>query len=199
MSFFDDDDLNEDEMEDDEAQPASASAAAAHQNDSAAAQITDDKFTLITKEGLEKIKEELNYLKEVKRKEVAERLKEAISYGDLSENAEYEEAKNEQAFVEGRILEFEEKVKFAKIIDERAKKGGALVQLGSHVLIQNLSSKTKAEEEYTIVGSTEADPINHKISNVSPVGKALLERRVGETVKVSTPGGMMEYRIVKVK
>ncbi len=160
--------------------------------------ISDDKMTLITKEGLEKLKEELNYLKEVKRKEVAERLKEAISYGDLSENAEYEEAKNEQAFVEGRILELEEKIKYAKIIDDRAKKG-ALVQLGSKVVIQNLSSKTKAEEEFTIVGSTEADPINHKISNVSPVGKALMDRNAGEVVKVGTPAGLMEYKIVKVK
>jgi transcription elongation factor GreA len=165
----------------------------------AQATIPDDKITLITKEGLEKLKEELNYLKEVKRKEVAERLKEAISYGDLSENAEYEEAKNEQAFVEGRILELEEKVKYAKIIDEKAHTKGAIVQLGSKVIIQNLSSKTKVDEEYTIVGSTEADPINHKISNVSPVGKALMDRHVGEVIKVAVPGGKMEYKIVKVK
>ncbi|MEK7524285.1 MAG: transcription elongation factor GreA [Patescibacteria group bacterium] len=158
----------------------------------------EEKVTLITKEGLEKLKEELNFLKEVKRKEVAERLREAISYGDLSENAEYEEAKNEQAFTEGRILELEEKVKYAQIIDEQHKKG-ALVQLGSKVVIQNLSGKTKVEEEFTIVGSTEADPINHKISNVSPVGKALLERRAGETVKVVAPAGIIEYKIVKVK
>lgn len=160
--------------------------------------LPDDKFTLITKEGLEKLKEELNFLKEVKRKEVAERLKEAISYGDLSENAEYEEAKNEQAFVEGRILEIEEKIKYAKLIDEKIKKG-VLVQLGSKVVIQNLSSKTKTEEEYTIVGSTEADPVNHKISNVSPVGKALLDRRSGDVVRVLAPAGAMEYKIVKVK
>lgn len=160
--------------------------------------ISDDKFTLITKEGLEKLKEELNFLQEVKRKEVAQRLKEAISYGDLSENAEYEEAKNEQAFVEGRILELEEKIKYAKIIDESGKHG-ALVQLGSRVVIQNLTSKNKLEEEFTIVGSTEADPINHKISNVSPVGRSLLERSAGETVKVVAPAGMMEYKIVKVK
>src|SRR3989338_3407311 len=152
--------------------------------------ISDDKMTLITKEGLEKLKEELNYLKEVKRKEVAERLKEAISYGDLSENAEYEEAKNEQAFVEGRILELEEKIKYVKIIDEKGKKG-AVVQLGSRVVVQNLSSKTKTEEEYTIVGSTEADPINHKISNVSPVGKALLDQKAGDIVKVVAPAGVI--------
>lgn len=161
--------------------------------------VSDDKVTLITKEGLEKLKEELNYLKEVKRKEVAERLKEAISYGDLSENAEYEEAKNEQAFIEGRIMELEEKIKYVKIIDEKAKKGGVVVQLGSKVLIQNLTSKSKPEEEFTIVGSTEADPINHKISNVSPVGKALLERRTGDTVKVVAPAGVIEYKILKVK
>lgn len=158
----------------------------------------DDKAILITKEGLEKIKEELNYLKEVKRKEVAERLKEAISYGDLSENAEYEEAKNEQAFTEGRILELEEKVKYARIIDDKTKKG-AIVQLGSKVVIQNLTGKTKSEEEYVIVGSTEADPINHKISNVSPVGKALLDKRVGEVIKVMAPAGVIEYKIIQVK
>lgn len=160
--------------------------------------LPDDKFILITKEGLEKLNEELNFLKEVKRKEVAERLREAISYGDLSENAEYEEAKNEQAFVEGRILELEEKIKYAKIIDDKLKKG-ALVQLGSKVVVQNLSSKTKSEEEYTIVGSTEADPVNHKISNVSPVGKSILDRRVGDVVKVVAPAGVMEYKIVRVK
>lgn len=158
----------------------------------------DDKAILITKEGLEKIKEELNYLKEVKRKEVAERLREAISYGDLSENAEYEEAKNEQAFTEGRILELEEKVKYAKIIDDKTKKG-AVVQLGSKVIIQNLTGKTRAEEEYVIVGSTEADPINHKISNVSPVGKALLDKRTGEVIKVVTPAGIIEYKIVQIR
>lgn len=171
----------------------------ADQTTASASHIADDKITLITKEGLEKLKEELNYLKEVKRKEVAERLKEAISYGDLSENAEYEEAKNEQAFVEGRILEIEEKIKYAKIIDEKATKGGVVVQLGSKVVIQNLSSKTKAEEEFTIVGSTEADPINHKISNVSPVGKSLMDRRAGEVVKVGTPAGLMDYKILKVR
>lgn len=158
----------------------------------------DDKATLVTKEGLEKLKEELNYLQEVKRKEVAQRLKEAISYGDLSENAEYEEAKNEQAFVEGRILELEEKIKYAKIIDEKAK-NAAIVQLGSRVVILNLTRKSEEKEEYTIVGSTEADPVNHKISNVSPVGKALLDRKIGDVVKVVAPAGMTEYEILKVK
>lgn len=161
-------------------------------------QQSDDKATLVTKEGLEKLKEELNYLQEVKRKEVAQRLKEAISYGDLSENAEYEDAKNEQAFVEGRILELEEKIKYAKVIDDKAKKA-AIVQLGSKVIIRNVTRKSQEEEEYTIVGSTEADPVNHKISNVSPVGKALLDRKSGDTVKVAAPAGMIEYEIVKIK
>lgn len=161
--------------------------------------VSDDKLIMVTKEGFEKLKEELNFLKEVKRKEVAERLKEAISYGDLSENAEYEEAKNEQAFVEGRILEIEEKIKYAKIIEDHAK-NAAVVQLGSSVVIQNLSAKEKlADEEYTIVGSTEADPLNHKISNVSPVGKVLLDKRVGDVVKVAAPAGQIEYKIIKVK
>ncbi len=167
--------------------------------DSSQQTISDDKFILVTKEGLEKLKEELNFLKEVKRKEVADRLKEAISYGDLSENAEYEEAKNEQAFVEGRVIELEEKIKYAKIIDSSAHKM-ASVQLGSTVVVQNISSKKEVdEEEYSIVGSTEADPINHKISNVSPVGKALLDHKVGDVVKVVAPAGVIEYRIVKVK
>lgn len=160
--------------------------------------ITDDKFTLVTKEGFEKLKEELTLLKDVKRKEVADRLKEAISYGDLSENAEYEEAKNEQAFVEGRIIELEEKIKYAKIIDSHAHKVAA-VQLGSTVVIHNITSKKAEDEEYTIVGSTEADPINHKISNVSPVGKALLDKKIGDVVKVIAPAGHIEYKIVKIK
>ncbi len=162
------------------------------------ATISDDKFILVTKEGLEKLKEELTNLKDVKRVEVAERLKEAISYGDLSENAEYEEAKNEQAFVEGRIIEIEEKIKYAKIIDSSSHKA-ASVQLGSTVVIQNMSNKKSDEEEYTIVGSTEADPIQHKVSNVSPVGKALLERKTGDIVKVSAPAGLIEYKIIKIK
>ena len=95
-------------------------------------------------------------------------------------------------------MELEEKIKYVKIIDEKGKKG-AVVQLGSRVVVQNLSSKTKTEEEYTIVGSTEADPINHKISNVSPVGKALLTRRASDVVKVAAPAGVMEYKIVKIR
>jgi transcription elongation factor GreA len=157
----------------------------------------DDKSILVTKEGLKKLTEELEQLKNVKRKEVAERIKEAISYGDLSENSEYEEAKNEQAFVEGRIIELEDKVKFAKIITEKHQV--ASVQLGTKVVIKNLTKRSAHPEEYTIVGSTEADPLTHKISNESPVGRALLDKRAGEKVKVQIPAGLVEYEILKLE
>lgn len=158
--------------------------------------VDDNKVTLVTKEGLKALEEELKYLKESKRREVAGRIKEAISYGDLSENSEYEEAKNEQAFVEGRILELEDKIKHAKIIEDKHKDTKS-VQLGTKVVVKNLK-KGNELEEYVIVGSTEADPLNHKISNESPVGNALLEKRVGEVVKVSVPAGVVEYEVVKL-
>lgn len=153
------------------------------------------KMILVTKEGLKKLQEELDYLKNVRRKEVAQRLKEAISYGDLSENSEYEEAKNEQAFLEGRILQLEDKVKFAKIIDDKHQHG-AVVQLGSRVRVRSISSN--AEEEYTIVGSTEADAIARRLSNESPVGKALLDKKVKDRVDVRAPGGVFKYEIVSI-
>lgn len=157
-----------------------------------------DEETLVTKEGLKKLKEELEHLKSVRRKEVAQRLKEAISYGDLSENSEYEEAKNEQAFVEGRILELELKIKSAKIIAENvAAKSGKEISIGSTVTICRTSGND-APETYTIVGATEADPFVYKISNESPIGKSLLNRRRGDTVLVLTPSGKLEYEIQKV-
>jgi transcription elongation factor GreA len=157
----------------------------------------DKKVTMVTKEGLEKLKEELDQLKNKKRKEVVERIKEAISYGDLSENSEYEEAKNEQAFVEGRILELEEKIKYAKIITGKQKT--TTVQLGTTVHVKNLSKKKEEPEVYTIVGSTETDPFNGKISNESPVGLALLDRKKGDKVKANVPAGVVEYEIMKVE
>lgn len=156
----------------------------------------ESKFILVTKDGLKKLIEELAQLKNVERRRVAERIKEAISYGDLSENSEYEEAKNEQAFVEGRVLELEEKIKYAKIIEE--KHHMATAQLGTTVVVKNLTRKSSTPESYVIVGSTEADPLNHKISNESPVGKALLDRGIGERVKVKIPLGIVEYEIVKL-
>lgn len=159
---------------------------------------TDDKVTLVTKDGYKKLTEELEELKNVKRKEIAGRIKEAISYGDLSENSEYEEAKNEQAFVEGRILELEEKVKYAKIIDDKKKKAGKTVQLGSTIKVQNRSKRSSKPQEFIIVGSTEAD-YESKISNESPVGSALLEKNVGDRVKVHVPAGIIEYEILNIK
>jgi transcription elongation factor GreA len=155
------------------------------------------RVTLVTKEGLDKLVKELEYLKDARRKEVAARIKEAISYGDLSENSEYEEAKNEQAFVEGRILELEEKVKSAKIITERQKMTKT-VEIGSTVHLRNITKKKDELEVYTIVGSEEADPFTGKISNESPVGSILLEKKKGDRVKVSVPAGSVEYELVKL-
>lgn len=158
----------------------------------------EDEETLVTKEGLKKLKDELDYLRDVRRKEVAQRLKEAISYGDLSENSEYEEAKNEQAFIEGRILELEHKIKSAKIItDKTTQKMGKEVNIGSSVTVRTIGESAE-EDTYTIVGATEADPFDKKISNESPIGKALLSRLRGDHVKVHTPSGVTEFEIVKV-
>lgn len=154
------------------------------------------KTTFVTKDGLKQLQEELAHLKNVRRKEVAQRLQEAISYGDLSENSEYEEAKNEQAFAEGRILELEEKIKHAKIITH---KHGKVVELGSVVVIRRLKPREGEHEEYTLVGSTEADPLNHRISNESPIGAALLDHKVGEEVDVHVPAGKVSYKIVSLK
>jgi len=152
--------------------------------------------TLVTKEGLKKLKEELEELENVKRKEVAQRLKEAISFGDLSENSEYEDAKNEQALVETRIAELKQKIKTAKIITEK-KGSGKTVKIGSTVRIENLTEKDEPET-YTIVGSTEADPTAAKISNESPIGAAIMDKNQGDEVTVQTPAGEMKYKIVKV-
>ncbi len=157
--------------------------------------VGDDEQTLVTREGLKKLQDELDYLKKTRRQEVAQRLKEAISYGDLSENSEYEEAKNEQAFVEGRILELERKIKNAKIITEKT--AHKTVEIGSTVVVRNKTTRDEPES-YTIVGATEADPIDNKISNESPLGKAFLSHKTGETVDVIAPGGTFRYEILKV-
>lgn len=187
--IMDDDNTFDDDT--DEAQGGSQ-----QQDDSYVADSGEEKVTLVTKEGLDKLKEELDNLKAVKRKEVAERIKEAISYGDLSENSEYEEAKNEQAFVEGRILELEEKVKHAKIITETRRTKS--VQLGSTVHLKNLTKQKDDLEIYTIVGSTETDIFGGKISNESPVGSSLLDKQKGDKIRVQVPAGAVEYQIVKI-
>ncbi|MBP9773457.1 MAG: transcription elongation factor GreA [Candidatus Peribacteraceae bacterium] len=160
----------------------------------------DDESILITKEGLKKLKEELDGLKTNKRSEIAARLKEAISYGDLSENAEYEEAKNDQAFIEGRILELENQIKNAKLITEGASmktSKGKVIDIGSTVTVRNKTDDDEPES-YTIVGSMEADPLNHKISNESPIGKALLGHEKGDEIHVDAPAGKYTYEVLKV-
>lgn len=155
----------------------------------------EEKVTFVTKEGLKQLTDELSHLKNVRRKEVAKRLAEAISYGDLSENSEYEEAKNEQAFLEARIMELEEKVKHAKIITH---KKGKVVELGSEVQIMRVKPREGEKEIYVIVGSTEADPLNSRISNESPIGEALLDHKVGDEVEAMTPSGKVVYKILKL-
>jgi transcription elongation factor GreA len=152
------------------------------------------KEVLVTKEGLEKWEEELQNLLTVRRPEVADKIKRAREMGGTENNAEYEDAKNEQAFVEGRILEVEQQIRQAKIIKTSRKPTGKVV-LGSTVLIKNQDGKV---EFYQIVGKSEADPVNGKISNESPVGKALLGHKVGQTVEVIIPAGKLKLQIQQV-
>ena len=149
----------------------------------------------LTKEGYQKLQDELDYLRTAKRQEVANRLHEAMEGGELIENAEYEAAKNEQAFVEGRIQELDLLLATAKIIEDNGKKKGDVVHLGSKVTIKEGNFEA---ETFTIVGAAEANPREGKISNESPIGKAILTRKLGDTVKVETPGGTYNVKILKV-
>lgn len=153
------------------------------------------KEIILTQEGYDKLEEELELLKTTKRKEVAERLKVAISFGDLSENAEYDEAKKEQAALEERIMKLENMVRIAVIIDEE-NVDSDIVTIGSIVKIYD--KDFDEEVEYTIVGSAEADPYDFKISNESPVGKALLGRQKGEEVNVTVPDGITKLKILDI-
>jgi transcription elongation factor GreA len=153
-----------------------------------------EKPVLLTQEGLRQLEEELDYLKRTKRREVAERIKEALAFGDISENSEYDDAKNEQAFVEGRIAELEARLRNAEIIDTEIVTES--VTLGSTVKLKDI--ETDDLFEFTLVGSTEADPAKSKISNESPVGKAIIGRRKGEVVHVAAPAGNIAYRIEAV-
>jgi len=150
----------------------------------------------MTQAGKEKLVQELEYLKSVKRKEVVERIKIARSFGDLSENSEYDSAKEEQAFVEGRITTLENMIRNAKIIAE-SEMAGDSVTLGRTVTFVELPDGE--EETYSIVGSAEADPFEGKISNDSPIARSLLGKKVGDQVTVQTPGGEMSVRIVTIK
>ena len=154
------------------------------------------KQYVMTYEGVKKLENELEYLKTVKRKEITEKIKVALGYGDLSENSEYDEAKNEQAFTEGRIIQLENMLKNAVVVD------------GSEIPTDKVSVGTKVkvkdyefdeEVEYSIVGSAEADPMEFKISNESPVGAALLGKKVGEIVEVLVPGGINKFEILGIR
>jgi len=150
--------------------------------------------TFLTRDGLKKLEEELEFLRTVRRAQVAERLHNAQEDGELIENAEYEDAKNEQAFVEGRILQLETMLSNAVIIEERG--SSDVVGLGSRVTVKEIGG---GNEEYLLVGAAEANPREGRISNESPLGRALLGRRVGDEVKVQAPAGPITFRIVKIR
>lgn len=149
----------------------------------------------LTAEGLKQREEELEYLKSVKRKDIADKIKVALSFGDLSENSEYDEAKNEQAQVESRILELETMLKNAIIIDE-SELSTDVVKIG--VTIKLLDIDLNEEEEYRIVGSTEADPLSGSISDECPVGAAVMGKQVGDIFEIEAPGGLINYKVVEI-
>jgi transcription elongation factor GreA len=154
-----------------------------------------EKEVILTLDGLKKLEEELEILKTQRRREVAERIKQAIEFGDISENSEYEDAKTEQAFIEGRIITLEKMLRNARVIDDNEEKD--YVSVGSTVVLKNIEYGD--EEEYTIVGSAEADPAVNKISNESPVGKAVLGRGKGCIVEVNVPAGVLHYEIMDIR
>lgn len=155
-----------------------------------------DKEVILTQDGLKRLEEELENLKSVRRREVAERIKTAIGYGDISENSEYEDAKNEQAFIEGRIITLEKMLRNARIINNDEIDTDT-VSIGSTVTVQDLEYGDTME--YTIVGTAESDPLQNKISNESPVGKAILGKKKGATVDVNVPAGVIQYKIIDIK
>lgn len=155
-----------------------------------------DKEVILTQEGLKRLEDELENLKSVKRREVAERIKVAIGYGDISENSEYEDAKNEQAFIEGRILTLEKLLRNARIISSEDINTD-VVSVGSTVIVEDMEFGDTME--YSIVGSAESDPLQNKISNESPVGKAILGKQKGATVDVTVPAGTVQYKIIDIR
>ena len=154
-----------------------------------------DKKVMLTEDGYNKLVEKLNYLKSVRRIEVAERLKAAIALGDLSENSEYDDAKNEQAFLEGEIQELEAKIRNSDIIKAGS---GDVVQMGSKVVVLDVEFAEDGPQTFMIVGSTEADPDEGKISNESPLGQALLGQKKGAVVDVHAPAGVIKYEIKEI-
>lgn len=152
------------------------------------------KEVILTQGGLDKLEKELDFLKSTKRREVASRIKTAISFGDISENSEYEDAKNEQAFIEGRIITLEKMLRNVRLINEET--NSDVVAIGTTVVLKDL--EYDEDFKYAIVGSAEANPAENKISNESPVGKAILGKRLNDIVEVSVPAGVLKYQIVKI-
>ena len=157
------------------------------------------KQVILTQEGLEKLEQELEELKSVKRKEIAEKIKVALSFGDLSENSEYDEAKNEQAIMEARIADIEVTLKNVKVIDE-SELSNENIHIGSKVEVRVNNPRTGKTDvyNYKIVGSNEADPLSGNLSDESAVGKALLGHGIGDKIEVEVPAGMMEYEVLAI-
>ena len=155
----------------------------------------DDKEVLLTQEGYDNLEKELEYLKTEKRAEISERIRVALGFGDLSENSEYDEAKNAQAANESKIAELENKLRYAKIIDE-SEIDTKTVQVGNTVKV--LDMEFNEEESYTIVGSTEVDLSQNKISNESPIGAALMGAKKGQVVEAQAPAGVIKYKIISI-
>ncbi|MBM7836669.1 transcription elongation factor GreA [Clostridium sardiniense] len=157
--------------------------------------MSEQKKFVMTYEGVKKLENELEHLKTVKRKEITEKIKVALGYGDLSENSEYDEAKNEQAFTEGRILQLENMLKNAEVVDE-SEIPSDVVAVGAKVKVKDYDFDE--EVVYTIVGSAEADPMEFKISNESPVGAGLIGKKVGDVVEISVPDGVSKYEVLEI-
>jgi len=154
-----------------------------------------DKEVILSAEGLRKLEDKLEFLRTVRRHEVAERIRKARQFGDITENSEYEDAKNEQAFIEGEILQLEKVLRNAKLVDD-ASIDPNVAGLWSKVKLQDLA--TKEVFDYIIVGSTESDPVQNRISDESPVGRALLGQRAGSKVQVQAPAGLLKYKILEI-
>lgn len=158
--------------------------------------MAEEKEVVLTKEGLERLENELEHLKSVKREEVAERIKQAIAFGDITENSEYEDAKNEQAFIEGRIISLEKTLKKARLMEDEDIRTD-VVSLGSRITLKEM--KSGREVTVTLVSSVESKLKDGKISDESPVGKAIMGKKVKSTVTVEAPAGTIKYKILKVE
>ena len=154
------------------------------------------KEIILTPEGHEKLKEEIEHLSTIKRREVAERIKQAREFGDIAENSEYDDAKNEQAMLEHRIATLEDRLKSSRVVNRKEIPTG-VVAVGTKVKLRDVDAKETIE--YQIVGSAEANPAEHKLSNESPVGKAIIGKKKGETVDVSAPRGSLKFKIMDIK